>query len=254
MATKKTILSENESNIIESLLARYGSVVTFEQIYLELEKKISRPAIRKFVAKLAKNGWLVRIKKGIYAIASIDSRGFLALPIYKIAQVLDTNSYVSFEAALNHYGMFDQLVDTVISVSTKHHKAATLQGITYKFIKTKSDLFYGWEEKRVENYLVKIATPEKALLDMLSFQRSAYSVDVVLEKLREHNADFDYKRFNEFLQKQTLTVQRIAGFLFDLSGIDSSRLYKLVGSKKTSSLMTPESKVFNAKWRLYHED
>lgn len=254
MVSKKTILSENESNFLEGLLARYGSIVTFEQIYLELEKKIGRPAIRNFVAKLTKNGWLVRIKRGVYAIASIDSRGFLALPIYKIAQLLDDDAYVSFETALQHFSMFDQFVDTVISISTKHRKATTLQGITYKFIKAKNDLFYGWEEKRIENYLVKIATPEKALLDMLAFQRSAYSVDIVLEKLREHKTDFDYERFNEYLQKQTLTVQRITGFLFDLAGIDSSHLFESVGHKKTSSLMTAESKRFNAKWRLYYED
>ncbi len=254
MTTKKTILSENESNIIETLLAHYGSIVTFEQIYLELGKKISRPSIRNFVNKLTKNGWLVRIKKGIYAIASIDSRGFLALPVYKIAQILDDNSYVSFEAALQYHGMFDQLFNTVISVSTKKRQAVTLQGITYKFIKTKGDLFFGWEDKRVENYLVKIATPEKALLDMLSFHRNTYSIDLVLEKLMEYRHDFNNELFNKFIQKQSLTVKRIMGFLFDLASIDSSSLYDLVGHKKTSSIMTAESKTFNAKWRLYHED
>lgn len=253
MRTKKTILSENESNIIESLLARYGSIVTFEQVYLELEKKISRPATRNFINKLVKNGWLVRIKKGVYAISSIDSRGFLALPIYKIAQILVDNSYVSFEAALQHHGMFDQQLAIIISVSIKSRQAPTLQGITYKFIKTKSELFYGWEGKRVENYLVKIATPEKALLDMLSFQRSAYSVDLVLEKLKEHKHDFDYERFNKFLKKQSLTVKRITGFLFDLAGIDSSHLYNTVRHKKTSSFITAKSKKFNARWRLYFE-
>lgn len=254
MSTKKTILSENESNIIEALLARYGSVITFEQINHELEKKISRPSIRNLASKLVRNGWLIKIKKGVYAIAGIESRGFLTLPVYKVAQILDDDSYVSFETALQHHGMFDQLVDTIVSVTTKKRNKTTLQGITYRFIKTKSDLFYGWEDRRVENYLVKIATPEKALLDMLAFRRSAYSVDLVLEKFKEHKDDFNYKRFDEFLQKQSLTVQRISGFLFDLADIDSSPLHDLVKHKKTSSLMTAESKKFNAKWRLYYED
>lgn len=254
MATKKTILSENESNIIESLIARYGSVVTFEQIFSELENKIDRPAIRKLVFKLTKNGWLVRVKKGVYTVASIESRGFIALPIYKIAQILDETSYVSFEAALQYHGIFDQLLATVISVSARSHKPATLQNITYKFINAKNDLYYGWEEKRVENFLVRIATPEKAILDMLSFKRHVYTIDLVLEKLREHGHDFDYNRFYEYLQKQSLTVKRITGFLFDLAGIDSSRLYELIRHKTTSSFMTVKSKKFNAKWRLYYED
>lgn len=254
MSTKKTILSENELNIIESLLSSYGSIVTFNQVYSKLEKKLGRPAVRNFINKLVKNGWLVSIKKGIYAIASIDSRGFLTLPIYKIAQVLEESSYVSFEAALQYHGMFDQLVSVVTSVSLKRRKIKNLQGISYRFIYTKNESFYGWEEKRVENYLVKIATAEKAILDLLAFNRTTYSIDLVLEKLQEHKNDFNLDNFDKYLKKQTITVKRIMGFLFDAVGIDSGNLHKLVKHKKTSSFMTANSKIFNAKWRLYYED
>jgi predicted transcriptional regulator of viral defense system len=254
MNTKRTILSEKESKLIENLLSTYGSIVKFSQIYEILKTEISKQAVLNLVNKLVKNGWLVTIKKGIYFIASIDSRQFVSLPVYKIAQVLEGNSYVSFEAALNYHGMFDQLVDTVTSVSSKRHKIVKLQGINYKFIFTKGDLFYGWEERRVENYMVRIASPEKAVLDFLAFGRNTYSVDLVLEKLKGHKDDFDYLRFYEFTQKQTLAVKRILGFLFDKAGIDSDHIHQQVKYKRTPSFMTSTSRVFSAKWRLYYDD
>lgn len=251
MTTKRTILSEKESKLLENLIANYGSIVTFKQIYAQLEGKISEQTTRNLVNKLVKNGWLVTIKAGIYAIASIDSRNFISLSTYKIAQILEEESYVSLEAALQFHGMFDQLVNTVTSVSLKKRQAKTLQGISYKFIKTKNEFFYGWEENRVENYSVKIATAEKAIFDFLTFKRSAYSVDLVMEKLRDFRNEFNFERLNKYSESQTITVKRVLGFLFDQLDIDSTHLCDMVKYKKSSSLMTANSKNFNAKWRLY---
>ncbi|RJQ32236.1 MAG: hypothetical protein C4562_04180 [Actinobacteria bacterium] len=254
MTMKRTILSEKESRLLENLIANYGSIVTFKQIYSQLEGKITEQAARNLVAKMVKNGWLVTIKAGTYAIASIDSRSFVSLSTYKIAQVLDEVSYVSLEAALQYHGMFDQLVSTVTSVTLKKRQAKTLQRINYKYIKTKNSLFYGFEEKQVENYSVKIATPEKAILDFINFKRSAYFVDLVLEKLKDFRDDFNFERLCEYSNKQSLTVKRVLGFLLDQLDIDSSYLYDLVRNNASHSKITAKSNTFNAKWRLYYED
>jgi len=252
MNTKRTILSEKDLNLIEDLIVKYGVIVTFEQIYDVLKERMTRQAIRNLVNRLFKNGWLVRIKKGLYVVSSMESRGFLTLSVFKTAQILVEDSYVSFEKALQHHGMFDQYLRTIVSVSQKAYKTVELQDTNYKFIKTKKRLFYGWEERRVENYLVKIATTEKAVLDMLCFARNIYSIDLVLEKLKQYKNDFDFARLNEFSEKQTTTVQRIAGFLLDKIGVDSEYLHNLVKDKKNCSYMTKDSTEFNARWRLYY--
>ena len=99
---------------------------------------------------------------------------------------------------------------------------------------------------------MKIATAEKAILDILNFQRTAYSIDLVLEKLREYQSSIDIAELNEFSRKQSSAVQRILGFLFDKTGIDSSYLYDLTKGESSSSRMTRDSQLFNAKWRLYY--
>lgn len=253
MLTKRTILSEKELNLIENLISKHGSIVTFNSIYNELKNTITRQSVRNLTNKLTKNGWLVRIKKGTYFIAGIESRGFASLSVYKIPQVLIKDSYVSMEAALQYHGMFDQLLKTVMSISLKNYKTKEVEGIIYKFIKAKKKLYYGFETKRVENEIVKIATPEKAILDLLHFKRNAYTVDLVLEKLLEHKKDLNKEIFKKYSKKQTITDIRLLGFLFDKADTDSNYLLPLVKAKKNCSFMTPGSKVFNAKWRLYHE-
>lgn len=253
MSTKRTILSEKELNLVENLISEYGVIVDFEQIYSQLKGNLGRQGSRNLVSKMAGNGWLVRIKKGVYYITTLESMGVANISEFIIAQILVTNSYVSFESALQYHKIFDQHIKMVVSLSLKQKKEKEIQGIIYKFIKTGEKNYYGWEEARIEGRLVKIATLEKAILDMLTYSRTVHSVDLVLEKLREYKNNFNWERLNEFSQKQSATIQRILGFLLDKIGADAGYLYELAKNKKgRSSYMTNDSRLFNAKWRLYY--
>ncbi len=251
MKTKRTILSEKEAEFIDGLVAKYGVIVDFDQIYAELSGSMSRQAAANLVSKLCRNGWLVRLKKGFYYIAGSESRGFAAIPVYKIAQIFVDESYVSFEAALQFHGLFDQHLGSVINVSLKVYDTREFQGIRYEYVKTKGALFYGFQEERVESFVVRIASVEKALLDLLNYRRSAYSVDLVLEKLQASSDDIDLGRFHEYCAGQSLTVRRIAGLLMDKAGLDSGPVYETVMDKASVSFTLRNSGTFNAKWRLY---
>lgn len=253
MTTKRTILSEKESNLMEDLILEYGVIVDFEQIFHELRDKLSRQEARNLVSKLAENGWLVRIKKGAYFITTLESRGIANISEFIIAQVLVSDSYVSFESALQYHKMFDQRIRTVTSLSLKQKKEKEIQGTIYKFIKTSEKNYYGWEDAQIEGRSVKIATLEKAVLDMLAYDRTAHAIDLALEKLGEYKGNFNWERLNDYSRKQSTTVQRILGFLLDKIGVDSGYLYELVKKTKGgSSYMTKDSKLFSAKWRLYY--
>jgi len=252
MHTKHTILSQKESKLLENLIIKYGVFVNFQQIYLELKKNLSRQEIRNLVSKLSKNGWLVRIKKGIYYIADLTSRGFAGASTLIIAQTLVKDSYISFEAALQYHNMFDQHLKTIISITLAKKRTIKFQDTNYRFIKTNKKLFYGWEKARVEGQIIKIASAEKAILDILHFKRNIYSADLVLEKLKEYKRDFNWEKLNQYSQKQSITVIRILGFLLDKIKADSSFLHSLVKDNKGSSYMTKDSQIFNGKWRLYY--
>lgn len=254
MTQNTTILSKKESFLIENLIAQYGLIVNFNQIYLELSRDYSRQQVRNLVSKMNKNGWLVRIKKGVYYITNLESRGFAGVSILVIAQTILEESYISFEAALEYHGIFDQHLRTISSVCLKKHADKTIQGIVYRFIKTTEKNFYGWEQAQIEGRIAKVAILEKAILDIIRSQRSIYSLDLVLEKLKEYKDSFDFEKLKGLAKGQSGTVQKILGFLLDKAGINSDSVLGLLKSNKGASFMTKDSGTFSAKWNLYYHN
>jgi len=246
-------MSSKSSDLLENLIVKYGQIVTTQQIFSEARIFLNHKKTRYLITILTKQGWLVRIKNGLYTISDLSSRGFLSLSSHTVAYLLVKDSYVSFESALHYHNMFDQLVSKIISISLKTHRTVQLQNIQYSFIKTKVDYCFGWQEVNRDNKIVHIATAEKALIDMIHFHRNIYAIDLVIEKLCEYENDLDLVQLNTYISKMSMTTIKIFGILFDLLKIDSSQLLKLTKRTSGAHRMTRGAKMFNAKWRLYYD-
>lgn len=250
---KNTILSERESILLEKIIIQYGLIVSFEQIVELFPETKDRQSIRKLVSKFTQNGWLVRIKKGLYSVANLESRGFLSMSTFKIAQLLVPESYISFESSLQHFGMYDQMQSDIVSISLKQHQKTTIQDIHYVYVRTKSQLFFGWNDEKVEDSIVKIAKKEKAILDILAYRRNDYSVDLIIEKMIEFQQDIDFLLLQHMAESFTLAIQRIIGFLLDYINQDSTYIFNIVKRRKGVSFLTHNgSNQYNVKWHLYY--
>lgn len=249
-----TVLNDAQRMFLEDIIAQFGSVVSYEQIapYIPHQEDVAK---RRFVSQLSRAGWLVRIKKGLYQVAAdIASLGMLTISRYAIAQHLLPGSYVSFEAALQFYGLHDQLLQTTTSVGLQQRASVTLEGYTYRFVKTTQQYFFGFEEHLFDGQPARIATIEKALIDMVQFHRSPYSADRVLEILSESQDEVDQQRLTNYLLRSNLTTQRVFGLLFDHLDLPYDK--KLEDSARSSSAASraePHGQEYNAKWRLYYD-
>ena len=116
------MISTVTSELLENLILKHGQIVTTQQIFSEASVFMNHKQTEYLITTLTKNGWLMRIKKGIYAISDLSTRGFLSLSSYVVANLLVKDSYVSFESALQHHGMFDQLASKIISISLYLHQ------------------------------------------------------------------------------------------------------------------------------------
>jgi predicted transcriptional regulator of viral defense system len=249
---KRISLTGNELEALEAALIEYGAVVTFDQLsnFFNEDRQYTRIRIN----KLVKQGWLKRIKKGVFVMSDLSSRGVLSISYNAIVNAMVEEAYISFEAALQHHGLYDQLLTNINAVSLKQYKTTTIDGITYKFIKTQQQYFYGWETLTIDGQSVKIARIEKALIDLIQFHRSRYSTDLVLEKLLAFQNDIAHQRLIEYALKANLTTRRIVGFLMDFSGMDSSELHVSVANRQSvSSISTLENNQYNHKWKLYYD-
>lgn len=254
---KQTILSTKQSELLENLIAAHGHIVTSDQIYNKAGASWGqKQVVKNVITKLTVNGWLIRLKRGLYAISDLSNRGFLSLSPFVVANLLMKNSYVSFESALNYHGMFDQLTSKIISITTDQLKNKTIElnSLEYSSVRVKRKWFFGWEDVSIDNQSVRIATAEKVLLDMIQFHKSKYSVDLVIEKLRDNRDGLNLERLHEYLERMSNSTIKTFGFVFDLLHINTVNIYSLLKNKRGVDWMFAGDKKFNSKWRLYYDE
>lgn len=255
MKTKNTILSGRDARLIEDMIVSFGRIVSFDQIKKGLAKNYSEIGLKKRISFLTKQGWFVRIKKGLYIIVTdIGSLGSNDVSANAISRALNNESYVSFENALQHHGMFDQMISGTSAITFQRARTYKVKDLTVKFFKIKKELYFGFTEERADIGLVNMAQKEKALLDILYFRSTRYHASLVWEKLKDYKDRIDFKMLKQYAVKFNFNIIRQVGFFLDQIGIDTNDIHSVVAGGKGYGRMTKESKHFNAKWRLYCDD
>jgi hypothetical protein len=138
------------------------------------------------VAALEDEGKLIRLKKGMYVPSPEVAGGFLSLEL--IANHLYGPSYVSMESALRYYGLIPEQVRTVRSVTAGRSKTFENPLATFRYTHVDSEYYpIGISQRKAdEKYTFLIASPEKALCDMIVatprlYFQSVKSVGIYLE-------------------------------------------------------------------------
>jgi predicted transcriptional regulator of viral defense system len=117
------------------------------------------------LTRLLKAGNIIQVRRGIFLDAKDNDYSLKSL-----ASTIYGPSYISFEYALSHYGLIPERVHPVTSAvyrKNKNRRFRTPLGDFYYYYLPAEVYPYGItrEEEQHQSYL--IATPEKALLDML---------------------------------------------------------------------------------------
>jgi len=149
------------------------------------------------ISGMAKKGDIIRIKNGLYALASRKND----LAPEHIAFRLYEPSYVSLEWALQKHGLMPDIPFNVTSVTAKATRTFKNPFGAFFYRSVKPDLFFGYEKREDapgQPYL--LAEPEKALLDYLYLN---------LPRIRgEH--DIEGLRLNPFALKELDAKKLIA--------------------------------------------
>ncbi len=254
MKTKNTILSKNDLSVLENVIVKKGRIASFANLKEAFKANYSYGEIKNRVSQLAKAGWLVRLKKGLYVvITDISTLGFNDVSQFVTSQALNKESYISFESALQHYSMFDQMLARIDAVTYNIAHTYAVQNTTYKFFQIKKELYFGFTEVRIGSDVVNIADKEKALLDMLYFRSSGYTISIVLEKLQDYKHEIDFEKMQRYAKNYGIGMVRKVGFLLDHLAINTHELYNKEVKRNSFSKMTNTAHQFNAKWRLYYD-
>jgi hypothetical protein len=119
------------------------------------------------VCSMEKQGDLIRLKKGLFVVATKIHHQLLSNEL--IANHLYGPSYISLESALSFYGLIPERVHVIRSMTLKRSIQCSTPLGNFDYVTTSGDYFkIGIRQEIVNNqYAYLIASPEKALCDMI---------------------------------------------------------------------------------------
>ncbi|MBA4385657.1 MAG: hypothetical protein C0410_13040 [Anaerolinea sp.] len=164
---------------------------------LLLAGNVDSKLIRIQLSRWVKAGKIYRIRRGLYSVAppyqKRQPHPFL------VANHLQKASYVSLQSALSFYGIIPEVVNITTSVSTGRPERLETPLGTYEFRHIKTELLFGYQMTELGGQSALVATPVKALLDLIYLQPGGDSI-AYLKELRLQNTE---KLDKDLLKKQS---------------------------------------------------
>ena len=201
---------------------------------------LSEGYLRQALHHLTKSGWLVRLRKGLYALSSSVS-GSTPAHEFEIAMALADPAAVSHWSALHHHGLTEQaplkvFVLTTTEASVPRARGAKAKqswgrypvgGMVYQFIQVKPERFFGTEKVWIGEARVMITDPERTLLDGLSMPQYCADFAEVLHAFEARASTLNLERIIGYACKlDAATVKRL-GWVLEHQGVEPSKLERL---------------------------
>lgn len=170
----------------EELLKIVGNEPVFETGLL-LAGNVKPNYVRRQLSFWVKSGRIYQLRRGLYALAPPFQK--TKPHPFGVANQLARGSYVSLQSALAHYGLIPEHVPVITSVTASRPGRWNTPLGNYEFRHIKPALLFGYLSTDVgDKQQAFVASPEKALLDLIYLEVGADSPDY-LRELRLQNLD-----------------------------------------------------------------
>lgn len=184
---------------------------------------VSTAKARAFLSSWAANGWLSRVRQGVYApidISATSSDQSLVDP-WIVANELFAPCYVGGWSAAQHWGFTEQIFESTLVITSRHinGKNQTAGGLTFLIKKLKAERMFGLKSVWKEQLKVQVSDSHKTIIDMFDdpsigggirsvidfFQQylssSHFNTDILLEYASKMNNKAIFKRLGFVLSK-----------------------------------------------------
>ena len=213
----KRIISEME---FVELLRIVGDEPIFESSLLFAGIQ-NIPNLQRQLARWVQAGYLYQLRREVYMLAppyqKTRPHPFLA------ANRMVGASYVSGESALAFHGLIPEYVPVITSVTTNRPGHWTNAVGDFQYQHVKIGLFFGYESIQVDGKQhAFVATPEKALLDLIHLRSGGDSLPF-LESLRLQHLDrLSLQRLDAFVERaDSPKLARAAKLIHSLTRVDA---------------------------------
>lgn len=189
-----------------TLISKVGKSPCFETGFLAAGESLSR--IRLQLSRWCKAGKVLQIRRGLYVLAE-PYRKCEAEPFY-IANAIKP-SYVSLHSALAWWGLIPEYVPETTSVTTGRpgEYETPLGRFSYRHVSV-SRFWASQLVKSVEGIEMRIASPEKALLDLIYLTPGGEKLGFLRELRLQNMEVVNLERLTCFAERMGGTKMRLA--------------------------------------------
>jgi predicted transcriptional regulator of viral defense system len=231
-------------------------VFTFDEARQKL--KINAIALNKMLHELQRNGYVVRIKKGLYAVVPVETVGKSFAPNkYLVAAKLQKKACLSYHTALELHGAAESVFNTLYISVPRQARPFHFQETTYSFVT--NEYLFGLTKVKVDGISLSITDREKTILDGIDRLKYAGGVEEYLKSVSSFPSIHTSRllQYLQHLDKKVLYAK--AGWLLSRMAkqwsIEEQHLKKLRGKLSSRTFYLQEGNGnteyrFNDEWNL----
>jgi len=177
---------------------------------------------------LLKEGWIVRVKRGIYAF-SPDSNFGTPPHDFEIVMALVSPCAISHWSAMQYHHLTQQSPNKIFAITpTSTPIPRSFNKKLYHFAQIKKEYFFGIESVWVNQSRIFMTDPERTLLDGLIKPQYCGDFQEVLHAFKMHSKKINLGRIIEYALKLDLAIAKRLGWILEKIGFKESDLRPLL--------------------------
>lgn len=223
---------------------------------------LSRLETAKLMARWAKQGWLTRLRRGLYAPVALEARtadSTIEDP-WVIATRVFEPCYVGGWSAAEHWGLTEQIFRTIVVFTTRTvgDRRPKIQSTKFWIRKVATSRVFGTRIVWRGRVQVHVSDPTKTVIDLLDNPAIGGGARMVESILLAYlaSSDRDMERLLGYAKRmKNGAIFKRLGFLLERSGVDDSstlsamRRGLTLGNAELDPTLPPERLI--TRWRLW---
>ena len=264
MVQEKITKSSPTKTSLSQILKKVGIFFTVAEASLIL--KLTKDSTSKILARWCAQGWLARIKRGLYAKLPLEVESSDKLILedpWILVNKLYSASYIGGWTAAEYWGLTEQIFNDICVFSNKYPqiKRENLTRINFIIYPVKEELQFGLQALWRHGVKVIISDPSRTIIDMLNDSRAGGGIEHVIDCFRNYvtSEHFNVDLLIEYAKElNNGAVFKRLGYLSEIILGKDHQLLSLCKSMLTKGKAqlepTLKSNKLITKWQLFVPD
>jgi predicted transcriptional regulator of viral defense system len=213
----------------------------FDLGYVAKTLNIPKAKVRYMVKFWAKQGWLTRIKRGLYSTVSLSTLRPEAQKedAWVIAEAVFKPCYIGGWSACEHWGFTEQIFNDIVVFSSRrfNRNERKIQGTNYIINTVNMKRFYGLKPIWRGTKKISVSDPSRTIIDILDNPKLGGGMRNVADMLNEYfnSENRNDKTLIEYISRYgNRVVYKRLGYLIEYLNINAPDLIKTCNQLKSA--------------------